>query len=408
MLRHLIIRMLFCIASCASLVAQEKASVKKPISLVPLRDAFAKGDTGPEELETLAFRTFGRQNLLMGKVGARLEDRTAAWALVNAAPARVIDPKGNLIGELKPVGNIGLQVLVHELPNFTNFTYRVEVGGMILLAGEFHVEIYQMPPEWTTSPDAPTGKIERFEFSESKIFPNTARQVSVYVPAQYKSGTKPALFVWQDGTRHCDPNGQMRATIVMDHLIARKQMPSVIGVFIDPGRRPNQKPGDKAANRGFEYDSLGDAYARFVTEEVLPEVKKRYSLDWSDDPALRAIAGGSSGGICAFTAAWERPDQFGKVLSWVGSFVNLRGGHVYPALVRKTERKPIRVYLLDGRNDLDNPFGNWPIANLNMAAALKFSGYDYRFDYGDCFHGSKGMAASLPEALRWLWRDVVN
>ncbi|MBL9114219.1 MAG: hypothetical protein JNJ83_04375 [Verrucomicrobiaceae bacterium] len=404
MYRHFFVLLLLCIASFTSLGAQEKTGVKKPVSLIPLRDAFAKSDTGPEALETLVFRTFGRQNLLMGKVGARMEDRIAAWALVNPSPARVIDPKGNLIGELKPVGDKGLQVLVQELPNFTNFTYRVEVGGMILLAGEFHVEIYQMPPEWTASKDIPVGKIEHFEFSQSKIFPNTVRQVSVYVPAQYQAGTKPGLFVWQDGTRHCDPNGQMRATVVMDHLIARKLMPLVIGVFIDPGRKPGQKPGDKAANRGFEYDSLGDAYVRLVTEEILPEVKKRYSLDWSDDPTLRAIAGGSSGGICAFTAAWERPDQFGKVLSWVGSFVNLRGGHVYPALVRKAERKPLRVYLLDGRNDLDNPFGNWPIANLNMAAALKFAGYDYRFDYGECFHGSKGMAASLPDALRWLWR----
>ena len=133
-------------------------------------------------------------------------------------------------------------------------------------------------------------------------------------------------------------------------------------------------------------------------------MKQRYSLSWSDKAEDHAIAGGSSGGICAFNAAWERPDQFHKVLTWVGSFVNLRGGHVFPALIRETERKPLRVYLLDGRNDLDNAFGNWPIANKNMAASLKYMGYDYRFDFGECFHGSKGMSASLPDALRWLWR----
>jgi enterochelin esterase-like enzyme len=386
------------------LMAQNKGNAKRGPGLAPLREAFNHTNTDAAELEALVFRTFSKQNLFMGKVGARMEDRTAAWAVINPSPSRILDAKGNLVGEMRPVGNKGAQVLVQDLPNFTNLMYRVEAGGMTLLAGEFHVELYTMPPEWTPSSKVPAGRIERFDFNESRVFPNTLRQVCVYVPSSYQKGAKSALFVWQDGSRHCDPNGQMRATIVMDHLIANKQMPPCIGVFIDPGRRPNQKDNDKPGNRGFEYDSLGDAYVRFVTEEVLPEVKKRYELDWSDDPKLRAIAGGSSGGICAFTAAWERPDQFGKVLSWVGSFVNLRGGHVYPALVRKAERKPLRVYLLDGSNDLDNPYGNWPLANLNMAAALKFAGYDYRFDYGECFHGSKGMSASLPDALRWLWR----
>jgi enterochelin esterase family protein len=145
---------------------------------------------------------------------------------------------------------------------------------------------------------------------------------------------------------------------------------------------------------------------RFLLEEIIPEVEKRHGARFRPTPAAWAIAGGSSGGICAFTAAWERPDKFGKVLSWVGSFVNLRGGHVYPSLIRITERKPVRVYLLDGENDLDNPFGNWPLANKQMAAALEYMRYDYRMDWNQCFHGSKGMAPVLPEALRWLWRDV--
>ncbi len=146
-------------------------------------------------------------------------------------------------------------------------------------------------------------------------------------------------------------------------------------------------------------------YPRFLLEELIPDIEKRYGLKFKSDPMSRAIGGGSSGGICAFKTAWERPDQFGRVLSWVGSFVDLRGGHVFPNLVRKTERKPIKVYLLDGDNDLDNSFGHWPTANLKMAAALKYMGYDYKLDWTKCFHGSTAMAAYLPDALRWLWND---
>jgi enterochelin esterase family protein len=182
-------------------------------------------------------------------------------------------------------------------------------------------------------------------------------------------------------------------------------MPPVIGVFIDPGRKPNQKPNDKAANRSFEYDSLGDAYSRFLLTEILPEVRRRFSLNWSPKPEHIALAGGSSGGICAFTAAWERPDQFRKVLSWVGSFTDIRGGHAYPSLIRLAESKPLRVYLLGGQNDLDNAFGHWPTANKLVAKALAFHNYDHHLEWTQCFHGSKGMAPKLPEALRWLWRD---
>jgi enterochelin esterase family protein len=198
----------------------------------------------------------------------------------------------------------------------------------------------------------------------------------------------------------------MRASAVFDNLIHKKEMPRTVGVFIDPGRKPKQKRGDKAGNRSLEYDSLGDAYARFLVDEILPEVEKRYQTKFRPQPEARAIAGGSSGGICSFTVAWERPDQFRKVLCWVGTFVDIRGGHHYPYLVRITERKPIRIYLLDGENDLDNKFGNWPLANKMMAASLKYMNYDFRIDWTQCFHGSKGMAPNLPDALRWLWRDV--
>ena len=164
-------------------------------------------------------------------------------------------------------------------------------------------------------------------------------------------------------------------------------------------------PGNawRSSNRSFEYDTPSDQYARFLLEEILPEVGRTYTL--AGDAASRAICGISSGGICAFTAAWERPDAFSKVLSHVGSFTNIRGGHVYPALIRKTEPKSIRVFLQDGSNDLDNRHGHWPLGNQQMAAALRFADYDYRFVFGHGAHNGRHGGAILPDALRWLWRD---
>ena len=391
------------LSSVALAQAPKPKSAWVPPSVLELKQAL-ETSAEPSKVAALVFKMFGKQNLAMGKAGAKVEKTTAAWAVISATPVQVIEGKGKVLGEMKKINDEGLQVLALDLPNFREFDYRLESNGMALLAGTIRIEHYEMPAEAKAQAGVPEGRLEKFEWKDSKVFPNTVRDVTVYIPAQYEA-TKPAsLMVWQDGSRHAEPNGQLRATRVFDSLIAKGEMPVTIGVFIDPGRKLTQKAGDKAANRGFEYDSLGDAYARFVIDEILPEVKQRYSLSWSDQPEDHAIAGGSSGGICAFTVAWERPDQFRKVLSWVGSFVNLRGGHVYPAMIRKAERKPLRIYLLDGDNDLDNPFGNWPLANQNMAASLKYVGYDYRFDYGHCFHGSKGMSASLPEALRWLWR----
>src|SRR5439155_17755571 len=162
------------------------------------------------------------------------------------------------------------------------------------------------------------------------------------------------------------------------NLIHKKEMPVAIGIFINPGNIPGSDKGMKARNnRSFEYDRLADQYALFLEKEILPEVGKHYNL--RQDAAGRAIGGISSGGICAFTVAWERPDLFSKVLSHVGSFTNIRGGDVYPGKIRKTPRKPIRVYLQDGSGDLDNLHGHWPLANQQMAAALKFAKYDYKF-----------------------------
>jgi enterochelin esterase-like enzyme len=351
-------------------------------------------------------RWFGRQNLMQGKPAAKIEATTVAWAVMDMQPARVLRGNGELLGDMVRLGDDGLQVLVLEMANFQEFQYRIEVDGMPRVAGMVHLEHYEYSADSQRQPGVPEGRLEKFTWEQSRIFPDTTREVTVYIPAQLRAGEAACLMVWQDGSRHVDANGPMRAGIVFDNLIHQKQMPVTIGVFVDPGRKAGQPPGAKAGNRSLEYDSLGDAYARFLIEEILPEVSRRYAVQFRPEPETRAIAGGSSGCICAFTAAWERPDQFHKVLGWVGTFVDIRGGNAYPYLLRITERKPIRVYLLEGTNDLDNRFGNWPLANRMMQASLKYMGYDYRVDWNECFHGSRGMGPSLPDALRWLWRDV--
>jgi enterochelin esterase-like enzyme len=198
--------------------------------------------------------------------------------------------------------------------------------------------------------------------------------------------------------------GAWRVPVVFDNLIAAGDMQPTLAVFLNPGHNGESKPASawKNNNRGKEYNSLGETYARFLLEEILPQVQKDYRL--TDNPEGWAIAGASSGAICAFTVAWERPDKFRKVFSTIGSYVDLAGGHVYPSLIRITERKPLRIYLQDGSGDLDNPFGNWPIANRQMAAALAFMKYDYTFKFGDGAHNSKHGASLFPEAMKWLWR----
>lgn len=262
----------------------------------------------------------------------------------------------------------------------------------------------KLSPYHEVQAGVPTGTITKYTNFTSQIFTNTTRDWWVYVPAQYKKEKPACVMVFQDGHDYVNLKGNWRVPTVFDNLIAKGEMPVTIAIFINPGHNGSYKPQSpwRVSNRSFEYDSLGDRYARFLVEEILPEVKK-LGYNITDDPEGRAISGASSGGICSFTVAWERPDQFRKVLSTIGSFVDLRGGHAYPYLIRKTEKKPIRVYLQDGKNDLDNPFGNWPLANQMMASSLNYMKYDHRFDFTEGEHNSNAAGPLLPEALKWLW-----
>jgi enterochelin esterase family protein len=263
---------------------------------------------------------------------------------------------------------------------------------------------YKLSGDSLSQPGVPQGKVTKYRWTNSVTFPGTVRDYWIYVPAQYETGKPACVMIFQDGGSYVGTNGQFRTTTVFDNLIHKKEMPVTIGVFINPGEFPAIEPGKKnRSNRSFEYDSLGDLYAKFILEEILPEVAKQYQL--KTDAASRAIGGISSGAICAWTVAWERPNEFSKVLSHVGSFTNIRGGHNYHAMIRKAEKKSIRIFMQDGSNDLDNLHGSWPLANKEMAASLKFKNYDYEFVFGEGGHNGKHGGSILPDSLLWLWRD---
>ena len=261
---------------------------------------------------------------------------------------------------------------------------------------------YVLGPDSQRQPGVPRGVVTKHEW-RSTIFPGTVRDYWVYVPAQYTSEKPANVMVFQDGEGYMKEDDDIRVPVVFDNLIHQGKMEVTIGIGINPGIFPPVAEGkDPVRNRSFEYDTLSDQYVRFLLEEILPAVGEKYRL--TDQAAGRAICGASSGGICSFNAAWHRPDAFSKVLSHVGSFADIRGGHVYPTWVRKYPAKPIRVYLQAGCNDLDVAWGNWPLANLEMAAALNFMGYDYHLEFGDGAHDTKHGGVILPESLIWLWR----
>lgn len=258
----------------------------------------------------------------------------------------------------------------------------------------------ELPAEYEHGPDSfphgdvPAGSLHELDWNESTVFPGTKRRYWVYVPAAYREAEPASLMVFQDAEWYMRPDGHTRAPIVFDNLIHRGEMPVTIGVFVAPGE-PDR--------RNAEYDAFSDAYAELLVTEILPSVQSRWAI--SDDPDRWAIGGGSSGGNCAFTVGWMRPDRFRRVLSFVGSFAQLEGGNRYPQLIRETPRKPLRIFLHTVTCDLncDEPEHNWLSENLQVAAALAERGYDFRFVLGDGEHAGNHSGVILPDALRWLW-----
>lgn len=263
---------------------------------------------------------------------------------------------------------------------------------------------YPVDPASKRQDGVPKGTVEKFSMDNSRIYPGTKRSYWIYTPAQYDA-TKPAcLMVFLDGGGYVSETGASKIPIVFDNLIAAKEMPVTIGVFVDPGvvDAPNDKSQPRF-NRSYEYDAANGNYAKFLTDELLPEIAKTRNL--SPDPDHHAICGASSGGICAFDVAWYRPDAFRRVYSMIGTFVGLRGGDEFPTLVRKTEPKPLRVFLQDGENDNSIYCGDWWMANQAMERSLTFSGYEVNHEWGTGAHSHQHGGAIMPNVLRWLWKD---
>ena len=280
---------------------------------------------------------------------------------------------------------------------------------------------YKLGPDSMKQEGVPEGRFDGPKVIPSEAYPGTQHTYWVYVPAQYDPAKPTALMIFNDGQAFKQEPGDVQAHRVLDNLIYRREIPVMLGVFINPGRRPDQPEptprnwGDRDTNRPEEYNSLNDKYARVIVDELMPALKKDYNI--SPDPEQHAIGGASSGAIAAFTVAWHRPDHFRKVISFIGSFVNLgnRGGHTYPDLVLQSEKKPLRVYLQDGRNDNrggGRPGGgdpnsfDWFYQNVRLADALTKKGYDVNYTWGIGNHGQKQAGAILPEVMRWIWRDT--
>ena len=291
---------------------------------------------------------------------------------------------------------------------------QLAIAACVLAAGEDN--FYKLGPDSLPMEGVPKGKLIGPTTLPCEVYPGTSHTYWVYVPAQYDAKQPAALTIFNDGQAMINMNGDVRMPNVFDNLIFRREMPVTIGVFINPGRRPDQPEpsprdwGDRNTNRPTEYNTPDDKYARVIVDELMPVIAKQYNI--SPDAEMHAIGGASSGAIAAFSVAWERPNQFRKVISVVGSFVNLRGGHVYPERVLASEKKPIRVFFQDGvndnralRGDKYDPDRDWHLQNVRLVEALTQKGYDVNYTWGIGLHGQKQGGAIMPEMMRWIWRD---
>ena len=393
--------LLFCvvIANCSLTFAQDA-----PLAPKKVYEAMqAKmSDADAENLAVKLRGWFGKDNqgrdILAEGRGLKSDDLYVVWAVESTLAPTIKSHDGAVTIPMKKLGSTNVYAAAQMLPSGTAIKWQYEAEGKRWGGGQ--VEVYAAHRDAVEQPGVPKGKLTQMPKWTSKIFEGTTRDWWVYVPAQYSADKPACVMIFQDGQ-----SAKNYTPVMFDNLIAKGDMPVTVGIFISPGIKADGKP-----NRSFEYDTLSDQYARFLLEEILPEVEKTVKL--KHDAESRALAGSSSGGIAAFTAAWQRPNEFHKVLSWIGSFTNIQqgatfreGGHNYPALIRKTPKRNIRVFLQDGENDLDNANGNWPLANKTMAKALEFMSYDYQFVMGNGFHSDKQGRSIMPDSLRWLWRD---
>ncbi len=293
--------------------------------------------------------------------------------------------------------------------------------AIFLAAGALHGQsqtppaaaVYTQGPDSQSQPNTPKGVTTKYVLPPGKFYPGTPHNYQVYVPAQYDAAKPTPFMIFLDGGGSANVNGNgVKVPVVFDNLIAKKEIPVMIGIFIDPGVLPALSPdAQRRFERIFEYDSINGRFARFLIDELIPEVAKKYNL--SKDPNDRGIQGASTGAVGAFMAAWERPDQFRRVISFIGTFVAMKGADTLPAIIRKSEPKPIRIFMQDGKNDHlvpGQPFGtffagSWPINNEVLYEDLQFAGYDVKFELGESGHDGRQTSVIMPDILRWLWRD---
>jgi enterochelin esterase family protein len=382
----------------------------------------ARRTPGSIEFRTALLKTFGEGDLKAGRAIAGY-GADFLWAIESATrPTLFVDDAAG--PAMSPITGTDLWFGLGTMKTGTAHSFFYTVQGA-RLGGRTDVPAYG--PDSYAHAGVPQGKLSEKLLHTSQIYDGMQSEYWIYVPAQYDPKVAAALMMWQDGAAYIkrDSDG-IRLLDVLDNLIAQKKIPVMIGVFISPGDisgAPNGKTYDfvkafstatgrtlKDSMRSVEYDTVSDRYARFLKEEILAEVESKYNI--RRDAYSHAISGLSSGGICAFNVAWQQPDAFSRVLSWIGSFTSIQwqpgvadGGNVYPNKVRKEPKRNIRVWLQDGSEDLENQHGSWPLQNIQLANSLKLREYDFHFSFGHGTHNAAHGSAQLPEALTWLWRD---
>ncbi|MFO0946160.1 MAG: alpha/beta hydrolase-fold protein [Planctomycetota bacterium] len=414
------------LATCLAMAADA------PHSVTTIEARLAKKPTGDEAadlVKTLRGMLSKQADLTLGMSSPPKAGRKVLWFIEapDAQSVKVVGSEGSA-WPLQEIDQSEVFAAVVEVPNVFEAKFHYDVDGEKRGGGDLRVEEFPLGPDSQKQPGVPQGKLLEMGEWRSNIYEGTSRSWWVYVPAQYDPREGACVMFFQDGEWYAKGDGN--ACIVFDNLIHQKKIPPIIGVFVNPGVYPGKGPEKGRSSRSDEYDTCTPRYAEFLEKEILAEVAKQFKL--KDDPKCRAICGISSGGSCAFTAAWHRPDLFSRVLSHVGSFCDFRPvgkyptldngnppkvedpatwkvAHDYPPLIRKTQpRKPLRVFLQAGSRDLDNTLGNWPLANEQMAAALRYAGYPHRYVRGDGFHSKSHGMSILPESLVWLWSETAE
>lgn len=405
--------------SIAACLAAGPASAAERVSVKQLWDMAAKDRTSAEFRDTLV-ATLGDARIKAGTAYGG-QGELFVWAIETPLTPRLMVDEAPV--EVAKVGDSNVWFGSGKLTTGRNHTFYYLVDGK-RVGGDVNVPAYG--PDSYEQPGVPKGTLSPRILHTSKIFEGMKSEYWVYVPAQYDANVPTPVMVWNDGGQHVDRNGGSRTQNVIDNLIAQKKIPVMIQVLINPGdigEAQGTKTYDYVAGfskktgrtmrdamRSTEYDTVTDRYPRFLVQEILAEVGQKYNL--RKDGYSRAIAGESSGGIAAFNAAWQQPDQFSRVLSRIGTYTSIQwipgeldGGNIFPFAIRKTPRKNIRIWMSDGSEDLENEHGSWPLQNIQMANSLKMAGYDYHFSFQGGSHSGAHGNAEAPQALTWLWRD---